>query len=242
LYSPIIILENPKYAGNVGMVCRLISNFDLSPLRIIGNIPEQSYEMEWMASGAKEEIDKIIIFKKASECFKDLDLVLGTGMIETEKRGKIILPLDMLSILKNQTPKNFGIVFGREDNGITRESIALCDFMINFDLPGRQKSMNLSHSVSYVLSLLYNSSERFKDEKENEISEELKIKFYEISEKTFDLLGMNQFKGRDDLALSRWKRILNSRPVSPGDLEFLLKFFKNIERLNSKKENQNGRD
>jgi tRNA C32,U32 (ribose-2'-O)-methylase TrmJ len=71
-----ILLENPKYAGNIGMVCRLIANFDLPPLRIIGEQKELHFEMEWMAYNSKEELDKIQYFSGQKESRKDLDLFL----------------------------------------------------------------------------------------------------------------------------------------------------------------------
>ena len=41
------------------MVCRLIANFDLPPLRIIGEKKDLHFEMEWMAYNSKEELDKV---------------------------------------------------------------------------------------------------------------------------------------------------------------------------------------
>ncbi|MCB1158852.1 MAG: RNA methyltransferase [Leptospiraceae bacterium] len=224
----IIILEDPIYTGNIGMCCRLIANFGLPPLRIIGQKKEEAPEMEWMAHNALEEINRIEYFSDWKSCLSDLSLCIGTGMIETRDRGPFIEREELPELLR-RSPGKFGILFGREDRGLSLEAIGHCNYMLNFRLPGYQPSMNLAQAVCFVLSLLYNSDIR--TELIEEVQAPEKNRLYDLSGEIFSLIGMDEFHGKENLAVKRLKSILETRPLSEGDINFLFKFFRNIQRL-----------
>ncbi|MCC6275423.1 MAG: RNA methyltransferase [Leptospiraceae bacterium] len=224
--KPVVMLENPKYSGNIGSVARLNANFGLSPIRIVGTPTEFKFDMEWMAYGAEEELSKISYFEKIEDARKDLTVLIGTGMIHGKDRGQFI-GLEKLSGVIAKNSRNAGIVFGREDRGLTRSVIDHCDYMIDFCLPGNQPSMNLSHSVAYVLGALYNSID---DSDAQKIFPSIdKNHFYALSKEVFGLLDMNDFHGSENLALKRLKSILDTRPLEKGDLDFLYKIFRSIQ-------------
>ena len=224
---PVILLENPKYPGNIGMVCRLIANFGLPPLRIIGDPVDFHFEMEWMAYNSSEELDKIQYYPDFVEATSDLEVVVGTGMIHGSDRGRFISLNELPSTFGD---KKAGILFGREDTGLTRSAVIQCDCMIDFRLPGYQKSMNLSHSVSYVLSTLYNHKYQPKPNKEPVNSPSDKKHFYEFTTGVFKKLGMNQFHGNEFLPVKRLKQIVERSNPSHGDVAFLYKLFKKIDQ------------
>ncbi len=229
---PVIILENPKYSGNIGMICRLIANFSLPPLRIIGKAHELTFEMEWMAYNSKQELDSISYFSSLVEARSDLDIVIGTGMIHGGNRSEFVLLSKIPEIVQN---KKFGIIFGREDRGLSRNSILYCDYMIDFNLPGYQKSMNLSHSVAFVLSSFHTYQEKTSPNLDSFVDRN-KTHFYEYSQSIFKILGMDDFHNNDYLAVRRLKSILEKAPLSSGDIDFFYKIFNRIEFLNSKKD------
>lgn len=227
----VILLENPKYAGNIGMICRLIANFDLPPLRIVGKKPEFHFEMDWMAYNAKEELDKIEFFSTLKEAVSDLDYLIGTGMMHGKDRGAFKELHEVSTDIQAKLTNNvkLGIGFGREDRGLSNEFIDKCIYVIDFMLPGKQPSMNLSNSVAYVLGSLYNLplekkeiTYTFKDEKR-------KAKFYEYAGEIFKLLGMNEFHGRENLPLKRFQKILDKRDIPGEDWNFLFKILQSIE-------------
>ncbi|MCK6381680.1 MAG: hypothetical protein L6Q54_10615 [Leptospiraceae bacterium] len=203
-----------------------MANFGLSPIRIIGGMRNLEPDMEWMAYRAEEELNKILYFEKIEDAKKDLSILVGTGMIHGKDRGRFI----DLKELSNLTKKygEVGILFGREDKGLSRKSIDNCDFMVDFDLPGNQPSMNLSHSVAYTLGAIYNSSENSLAGKN--IPNLNKNHFYSFSKEIFELLDMNNFHGSEDLAVKRFKSILDSRPLRKGDLDFLYKIFHLVKK------------
>ncbi|MCE9499456.1 MAG: hypothetical protein K8R21_02990 [Leptospira sp.] len=224
-----ICLENPKYAGNIGMVCRLISNFSLSPLRVLGEPRELAFDIEWMAYNAEDELKKIEYVNSSSEMKSDLSILIGTGMVHGKDRGRFIHITEIPGVLRTVTGK-IGIVFGREDSGLTRNTIDFCDYMVDFQLRGKQSSMNLSNSVAYLMSIIYNSAQPgsgMETPVENNIGTE---HFYNYAKKIFEKLGMNEYHGMENLAVKRLRYIIDSRPLSKGDLDFIYTIFRNIEK------------
>jgi TrmH family RNA methyltransferase len=222
-----ILLENPKYAGNIGMVCRLIANFDLPPLRIIGEQRELHFEMEWMAYNSKEELDKIQYFSNPKESRVDLDLLIGTAMIQGKDRVGFIPLASLSEKIQSHTEKKIGIVFGREDRGLSNTAIDTCDYMIDFELSERQPSMNLSQSVSFVLGCIHSKASKNANLPKPEQID--KGNFYKYAKEVFELIEMNQFHGRENLAIKRFKKIIDSSSISREDLNFLYKLFQKIE-------------
>ncbi|MCB1176004.1 MAG: hypothetical protein KDK36_00360, partial [Leptospiraceae bacterium] len=229
IFKPIIILENPKYSGNIGMVCRIIANFGLDPLRVVENSKPKDSHLEWMAYDSKEEIEKMLTFPDIWEATKDLDLIFATTMYPGEFKEKEIPLNKIIDFSKN---KKIGLVFGREDNGISKNTKQLSNYLINFNLPGYQKSMNLSNSVAYTLSLIFNSqqSDLFFENKNTRNKEN----FYSKAGEIFKILKMDQFKDNEYLALKRFQNILERSELTEGDIDFFYKFFREIERLESK--------
>ncbi len=230
---PIIILNEPKYMGNVGMICRLIANFSLEPLRILGKPFEKNLEMEWMAHGAKEELEKIQFFTNYWECTKDLELVIGTGTVHGRDRAQFIRFVNLKEKIQN---KRFGIVFGREDTGIQKSVSELCDFMLDFQLQGDQKSMNLAQAVAYFLGCITQETPQVVTESSQKLEVEKKY-FLSYAQKVFGILGMNHFHGSENLAVKRFKKTLRFSELSQRDINFLFKIFRAIESLSISKQN-----
>ncbi len=222
-----ILLENPKYAGNIGMVCRLIANFDLPPMRIIGEKKELHFEMEWMAYNSKEELTKIEYFQNPKESREDLDLLIGTAMIQGKDRVGFIPLASLPEKIQSYADKKIGIVFGREDRGLSNAMIDICDYMIDFELSDRQPSMNLSQSVSFVLGCIHSRNSSGGELLKTESLD--RGNFYKYAKDIFELIEMNQFHGRENLAIKRFKKIIDSSSITREDLNFLYKLFQKIE-------------
>lgn len=222
---PRIILENPKYTGNVGMICRLVANFGLEPPIIIGKQINPTDEMKWMATHSNKELEKLIYTTSFEEATSSIDLLIGTGMIHGGKRSEF---LSQTTFYETISEKKFGIIFGREDKGLSKEALSYCDYMLDFQLPGYQKSMNLSHSVSFILGMLYNipNSKVMRLENTRDTKH-----FFNYVKKIFSYLGLNSFQNVDNLALRRFKSILSRAELSSGDVDFFYKIFHNIENL-----------
>lgn len=219
--KPLIILENPKFSGNIGMICRLIANFDIGPLRIIGSKKEEDvFEMEWMAHNAEEEMQRIQ-YAESLDHFRDsAELIVGTAMIHGRDRGRFISLFRLKEIARKF---HTGILFGREDKGLKRETAIKCDYLVDFRLPGNQKSMNLASSVAYVLGALFGTEENeFYKKRELNLS---RNRLYERAEEFFRELGMDSYHGSENLPVQRLKKILDKAEMTQGDMDFFFRIF-----------------
>jgi tRNA/rRNA methyltransferase len=225
-FEPIILIENPKYSGNIGMICRLIANFGLKPLRILGEKKDFHFEMEWMAYNSEKELELIEYYQDFESISRDLDLVIGTTMIHGEDRGRFVSLSDIGNL---SLGKKYGVFFGREDTGLSRDTAIKCDMLVDFRLPGYQKSMNLSHSVSYVISVLYNTVKHQTNYKIDQKQEQNLNHFYQYSERIFKMLEMSNFHNNEFLPVKRLKSIFGRSKPSKGDIGFFYKIFQQIE-------------
>lgn len=219
------------------MICRLLANFDLPPLRILGSPINKNYEMEWMAHRSRKELDEIEYYPSVEDAAIDLSILIGTTMIYSRDRGPF-LPIKELPRIVSETPGKIGIFFGREDIGLSKDVIEHCHYMLDFKLSPRQPSMNLSNSVAFVMSTIHNFSVQYSLE-ENQSNAIEKNHFYNYAKKIFEILKMNHFHGSEKLPVKRLKNILDQRHLSKGDLNFLYTIFKNIERLNNDDDSKN---
>jgi tRNA/rRNA methyltransferase len=223
--KPVLILENPKYSGNIGMICRLVANFSLEPLRIIGEKKYEEPEMKWMAMNSEEEVDKIQYYPNIKECANDLDLLIGTSMIFGKDKGNILSISE--SIPKAKEVNSFGLLFGREDTGLTKKTTDECQYLINFFLEGKQSSMNLAQSVAYVLGAYFNQISAFTPTETSKIS--IPSNLRSIIQEVFELVDVNQFHGRENLATKRFTKILEESNLNQEDINFLFKIFQSFK-------------
>lgn len=227
----VIVLEKPKYSGNIGMIARLAANFSLPPIRILGEKQDLNFEMEWMAIHAKDELNRIQYYKDVKELRYDLELLIGTSMIKGKDRGIFLeLGSSFLPKLDGISGLN-GIAFGREDRGLSHIMIDECDYMVDFDLPGEQKSMNLANAVAYVLSIIYNQPIRNSGvaaKNPTEAGVDLQG-FFKYAGEIFARLNLNEFHGHENIALKRFKKIIEASPLTDGDKNFLFRIFRRID-------------
>lgn len=166
-----VILVDPKTPGNIGAVARLIRNFELTELHLI-DPPEFDDEAYARAMHAKDLLENAFIHDELDDCLKRFDMVVGTSGINTKKEKKFLR--------KAETPENFaektksyegkiGLMFGREDQGLSNEELKNCDRLIRIPTSEDYPIMNLSHAVGIVLY------EIFKENKDVDLIPEDKI-------------------------------------------------------------------
>ena len=143
-----IVLVEPREAGNVGAAARAMKNFGFDDLRIVGEHPELLPVAGWWASGADDLLAQVKFAKTLQEAVGDAHLTVAT----TSSRGRTT-PTDF-------TPRTLGraaasmtvdqtvaLVFGREDSGLTREELMLCQRTASIPTNEAFPTMNLAQSV-----------------------------------------------------------------------------------------------
>ncbi|MBU0506798.1 hypothetical protein KJ708_12465 [bacterium] len=150
-----LILVSPKYSGNVGACVRVAANFDVSDIVVIApqcDIHDEQAKL-YGKGPARDYLMGMKICESLEEAVKDCHQVIAITRRYGDLSPREIL-LNELRIMDNGQRKT-SIVFGREDNCLTREELAICTHYCQIPTSETMPTMNLSHAVSVILSRLY---------------------------------------------------------------------------------------
>lgn len=143
-----VVLVEPREAGNVGAAARVMKNFGFGELWIVGEHPELFPVSGWWASGADDVLAAARFAPSLLEAVQDAQLTVAT----TSMRGRTSpvsfdsrsLATRFSSLSEEQT---LALVFGREDSGLTREELQLCQHTAAIPTNGAFPTMNLAQSI-----------------------------------------------------------------------------------------------
>jgi tRNA/rRNA methyltransferase len=143
-----IVLVEPREAGNVGAVARVMKNFGFDDLWIVGDHPQLLPVAGWWASGADDLLVRAHFADTLQEALADTHLTIAT----TSMRGRTTpadftprqLGAELSSLAVDQT---LALVFGREDSGLTRDELALCQRSAFIPTSESFPTMNLAQAA-----------------------------------------------------------------------------------------------
>ncbi|HYC88457.1 MAG TPA: RNA methyltransferase [Thermoanaerobaculia bacterium] len=143
-----IVLVEPQEAGNVGAVARAMKNFGFDDLRIVGAHPPLLPVAGWWASGADDLLAAARFAPTLLDAIGDAHVTVAT----TSMRGRTTpvsfspktLAQKFASLADDQT---LALVFGREDHGLTREELMLCQHTAAIPANAAFPTMNLAQSA-----------------------------------------------------------------------------------------------
>ncbi|MBD3405846.1 MAG: TrmJ/YjtD family RNA methyltransferase [Candidatus Lokiarchaeota archaeon] len=151
-----IILVEPETPGNVGFASRVLANFGVSDLRIVGDDPRQEQDAQIFSVHALELLESASIFEYIEDALEGIDNVWAStariGRNHSVTRAAVPLPH-----LPNPTTLDgrVGILFGRESIGLMNEEIDLSDIVFTIPVSPEYPSLNLSHAIAVVLYELF---------------------------------------------------------------------------------------
>jgi TrmH family RNA methyltransferase len=143
-----IVLVEPQEAGNVGAAARVMKNFGFDELWIAGQHPQLLPVSIWWASGADDLLERVRFVPTLADAIGDAHVTVAT----TSMRGRTspvtfssrTLGERFASLDEHQT---LALVFGREDHGLTREELMLCQHTAGIPTNEHFPTMNLAQSV-----------------------------------------------------------------------------------------------
>ncbi|ETA68974.1 MAG: hypothetical protein PWQ51_802 [Methanolobus sp.] len=149
-----IVLVEPLYQGNVGSVTRAMKNFGYSDLVLV-NPCKLEGEARAMSSHARDLLESAKRVSTLDEAIEDCSIIIGTTGIAGSRfdlhlRVPGYSPKEMKERLSGCSGK-VAVLFGREDNGFTREELKKCDMIMSIPTSDIYPVMNLSHAVAVVL-------------------------------------------------------------------------------------------
>ena len=157
-----VVLVRPENDGNIGAVARVMANFGVSDLRVIGRDEGWSEETRNRAKHAQWVLEGANTFDSIGDAASDCSLVVGTsGMRESGAKTvfrHFLLPEDLPSRVRDMDSR-VALVFGPEGYGLLNEELNMCDLLVSVPTWEGYPILNLSHAVAIFLYEWYKAAD-----------------------------------------------------------------------------------
>jgi tRNA/rRNA methyltransferase len=236
-----VVLVRPKEDGNVGAVARLARNFGADRLVLVAPRARVGTEARRRAMGGLPILRTAVRARTFEQSVADADFVVGTTDLSTGRSNAYLrrsVSPERLGEVVRTLHGRVAIVFGPEDNGLSRSELLRCDLLVH--VPARREfpTLNLSHAAAVVLYAVHRA--RGTDDPETTPAPEvIELNGAEkelILERLGDLLtrtGYPAHKRRGLILLFR--RVLGRATPSEAELRMMLGLFKSYGRALDRK-------
>jgi TrmH family RNA methyltransferase len=223
-----IVLVEPQHPGNVGAVARAMANFGVTDLALVNGceINDDGYAR---SKSGKPILENLKRFDTMEKALADCDIAIGTSGIKPEGDKRWFrAPKDLKKIneLINER-ENPALVFGRENYGLYREELALCETTITIPTNPDYPILNLSHAVGIVLYEIKRKEKVKGPKKRKAVSQE---EFERLVERIMEMLEDSSYPerrlGRSKTTL---RRLISRGNPDEGEYENLMGIFKAIK-------------
>ena len=143
-----IVLVEPRESGNVGAVARAMKNFGFDDLWIVGEHPELLPVAGWWASGADDLLASARFAATLGEAIGDAHVTVATTSMRGRTTPVTFSPKTLAAKFASLSGDQIlALVFGREDSGLTRDELVLCQHTAAIPANDRFPTMNLAQSA-----------------------------------------------------------------------------------------------
>ena len=152
-----IILIETSNSGNIGSVLRAMKTMGFKNLCLVNPKKFPSDEVKALAANAKDMIDDVVVVNTLDKALIDIDFVVGTS----SRIRKVPWPNEPLNTVAPQINKiieskaNVGILFGREDRGLTNDELQRCNLHMHIPANEEYPVLNLAMAVQVVCYQIY---------------------------------------------------------------------------------------
>lgn len=149
-----IILCRPQQPGNIGSISRAMANFGFTQLVLV-DPPKgwrQDNDLLNMSNGYTTMMDNALVVKSLDE----LEGRYG-GLIGFTRRAGANRPVigdlqqAIAHVSETKQPERFGLVFGNERTGLSKEELLHCDSLYTIATTKSHGSLNLAMAVGVVM-------------------------------------------------------------------------------------------
>jgi TrmH family RNA methyltransferase len=219
-----VVLVAPLYGGNVGSVCRAMANMGISDLVLVAPRGIDLNEARMMACHAGRLLDGRREVATLAEAVADCGLVMGTSARGGLYRQHARPPRELAGrALAAAHTGRVALVFGREDNGLEVDELALCTQIIQIPTSTELTSINLSQAVMICCYELFVAAATYVPpaEKSPEAPSALRERMFALWHDALLEIGFM----RDDKAdhmMQGLRRILSRGKLTQDDVRILM--------------------
>ncbi len=208
------ILVEPAVPENIGAAARALKVMGFHDLRLVNPADHLSDPSRWLAHASGDILESAQVFKSLSDAIVGLDLIVGTTAKRRSVKYDYYRPEEIKDIIKNKSRAmiEVGVVFGREESGLTNQELHLCDLLSTIPMEIKYPSVNLAQSVmlyAYILSEV-KWKDKKTDQKDVNLQQQLKSSVPQLLQKAGITKGSNLYNrmierlmlaGTDDIHL-----------------------------------------
>ncbi len=146
-----IILVNPSHPGNIGAAARAMKTMGLENLYLVKPKSFPNVNATAMAAGADDILANAIVTSTLAEALIGAKIVFGTSARERALSLKTYNPKNAAKLIATERKtNNIAILFGRENNGLTNEELAMCNYHIHIPTDPNFSSLNVAQAVQLI--------------------------------------------------------------------------------------------
>ena len=219
-----IVLVEPIYGGNVGSVCRAMANMGISDLAVVNPRNLNMGEARKMACHANDILESRSTVDTLAEAVSDCGVVIGatarTGLYRQHAKAPREWAEKALQVAEDGKA---AIIFGREDNGLNNDELAICTQIIQIPTSVEYTSLNLSQAVLICCYELFLAAGIYEPplERSLEAPSELRERMFDLWRETLLGIGFMEADKADHMMLGL-RRILSRGSLTVDDLKILM--------------------
>jgi tRNA/rRNA methyltransferase len=148
-----VVLVEPMYEGNVGSIARSMKNFGFSDLVLVRPCKIEDFGLA-MASHARDLIERARVVESLEKATEGANLVVGSSgvnVLNTDRPLRVpsLSPSELAERLEG-TLGEVALLFGREDNGLSKDELKACDVIVTIPTSQEYPIMNVSHAATVL--------------------------------------------------------------------------------------------
>jgi tRNA/rRNA methyltransferase len=149
-----IILCRPQQPGNIGSISRSMANFGFTQLVLVSPPTgwRQDNDLLNMSNGYTEMLDNALVVNNLGELEHQYGGLIGftrRAGVHRSVIGELQQAIEQISETKQA--HRFGLVFGNERTGLSKEELSHCDSLYTIATTQAHGSLNLAMAVGVVM-------------------------------------------------------------------------------------------
>ena len=168
------ILVEPAVPENIGAAARAIKTMGFEGLCFVNPSNHLGKKARILAHASTEILEKAKVYVSLENVVQDFDFLIATSA-KRRRTNENYLPADELpDFIRNKSNalNRVGILFGREESGLSNEEIRVCDIVTFIPMAAPYPSLNLSQAVMIYAYLLSGIIRKKQKEKRGKYPEE----------------------------------------------------------------------
>jgi len=223
----IVILVEPEYEENLGLITRAMKNFGLKDLVLVNpKIDHLTGKTRSRSVHAQEILEKAKIVKKLGDALKLADYSAATSAKITKSNTMFrnALPVQEFSRRFANSDATIALVFGRESSGLDNKEIQQCDFLVHIPTSREYKSLNISHAAAVLFSQIYFAKKKINFKIASKLTKKIMLrKFKEMIEKRTNI-------DNKKAVLDSFKGLINRALITEKEARALLSAFFGVKK------------